>query len=456
MRHARETRGHAGRAAHTGHTGRAEHVAILGNIIVYLIMACMVAGGVASMVTPESELGKQFVEGICSIGPIFFSVAGIFASIPFLVQFIEGAFGPLFALVGADPAMAATTVIAVDMGGYQAADALAQTRESWIMAMYTGFMAGATIVYTVPIGLRMIGKNDQKYFALGIMCGFLAIPIGVLAASVITALANPVVRDVISTNAEATYQLALSFGLIFQNLVPLVVACVLIALGLHFIPNGMIRGFTVFGRFIDYAARTVLVCCILEHFTGVFTLAFGGWGFDPIMADAESLERAVEVVCSIAMMLAGAFPMVYLVKTYLAKPLGRLGRLFGLSEMATAGMLAAAANALALFPMVRDMRAEDKVKTVAFSVCGAFLIGDHLSFAANFQPTLIVPLFVGKLLAAGAAVAFVRFLALQKARALEQEDLRAQAAADGTGKDAAGAGGGAPLPDGADAEGQPA
>ena len=122
------------------------------------------------------------------------------------------------------------------------------------------------------------------------------------------------------------------------------------------------------GYWMGDAARTVLVCCILEHFTGVFTLAFGGWGFDPIMADAESLERAVEVVCSIAMMLAGAFPMVYLVKTYLAKPLGRLGRLFGLSEMATAGMLAAAANALALFPMVRDMRAEDKVKTVAFSV----------------------------------------------------------------------------------------
>lgn len=403
-------------------------MAMIGTVIVWIIMACMVVGGVASMVKPESELGNQFIEGICAIGPIFFSVAGIFASIPYLTQFVEFIFGPAFALVGADPAMASTTLIAVDMGGYQVADALAQTRESWIMAMYTGFMAGATIVYTMPIGLRMIQKKDRKYFALGTMCGFLAIPIGVFIASVITALSNPMVRDIISTNAPATYQLALSFGTIFSNLIPLIIICVLIAIGLYVIPNGMIKGFLVFGRFVDYAARTVLICSILEYFTGVFSLIFGGWGFDPIVAsDPDNLERAVEIVCYVSMMLAGAFPMVYLIKTYLAKPLGKIGHVFGLSQLATAGILATAANALALFPMIKEMAAEDKVKTVAFAVCGSFIIGDHLSFSANFQPNLIVPLFVGKLLAAAAAVVFVRFLALKKARALEEEDKAAEA-----------------------------
>lgn len=397
---------------------------LIGQVVVFIIMGCLVAGGIASMVKPGSALGNEFIEGIYAIGPIFFSVGGIFASIPYLEAFIKMAFGPAYALVGADPALAATTIIASDMGGYQVADVLAATRESWIMALFTGFMAGATIVYSLPIGLRLIDKSKHKYFALGTMCGFLAIPIGVLIASGICAFSNPMVREVISTNAEATYQLAFSWGSIFANLVPLTIICVLIAIGLKLIPEKMIKGFTVFGRFIDYAARTVLILSIVEYFTGIFSAIFGGWGFVPLMAaDDGELVRAVETCAAIAMMLAGAFPMVHLIKTYLAKPLGAVGRLFHLSDMATAGILATACNALALFPMMKDMRAVDIVKTSAFTVCGAFLIGDHLSFCANFQPSLILPLFIGKFLAASTAVAFTAALALKEAQRLEQKDI---------------------------------
>ena len=81
----------------------------------------------------------------------------------YLTAFVEGVSGPAYGALGADPAMAATTFIAVDMGGYQLADALAQTRESWIMAMMTGYMAGATIVFTIPVALKMLEKRDRKY-----------------------------------------------------------------------------------------------------------------------------------------------------------------------------------------------------------------------------------------------------------------------------------------------------
>lgn len=396
---------------------------IIGTAIVYIMMACMVAGGIASMVKPESGLGQQFVEGIYSLGPIFISVAGIFASIPYLSAFLEMVSLPAFQLVGADPALASTTIIATDMGGYQSADLLAATRESWIMAMFTGFMAGATIVYSVPIGLRMIKQKDQKYFALGIMCGFLSIPIGVFVASAICLVSEPMIREIISADAEATYQLAMQWLPMCANLIPLTVICVLIAIGLKLVPNAMIKGFTVFGRFIDYAARTVLIISIVEQFTGLPSMIWTGWGFEPLIAyDAEHLSQCVEVIGCVAMMLAGAFPMVYLIRTYLSKPLGAVGRVFHLSDLAIAGILATAANALALFPMMKDMRAEDKVKTAAFAVCGSFIIGDHLSFCATYQPTLIAPLFIGKLVAAVLAVVFTYWLALKKARQLEAEE----------------------------------
>lgn len=254
-------------------------MAIIGTIIVYIIMACMVAAAAASIIKPGCELGNQFEEGINSIGPIFLSVAGIFAAIPYISSFIMGVFGPLFNSIGADPAMAATTIIAVDMGGYQLADVIAQTRESWIMAMYNGYMAGATVIFTVPVGLKLIDKKDHKIFAMGIMCGFLSIPIGVLVSSIVTALTNPFIRETISTSTEATYQLAMSFGQIFINILPLVVICVLIAVGLMVIPNIMIKGFSIFGGFMDIAARIILVGWILEIFTGLPSKILGGWGF---------------------------------------------------------------------------------------------------------------------------------------------------------------------------------
>ncbi len=392
---------------------------MIGTVVVYIIMACAIAGAIASAIKPESELGQQFVAGIDSIGPIFLPVAGIMASAPYLTAFVETVFGPAYSALGADPAMAATTFIAVDMGGYQLADALAQTRESWIMAMMTGYMAGATIVFTIPVALKMLEKRDRKYLALGVMSGLLAIPIGVFVASAIIAFSHPVVREVVSTNAEATCQLALSWGQIGVNLIPLIIICVVLAAGLKFAPDAMIRGFIVFGRVMEAALKIVFVLVVVEYFTGLWSMLFGSFGFDPIIADDEDIFRALETSGAIGMMLCGAFPMVYLIRKHLAKPLAKIGGVFGLSSDATAGLLAGSANVLALLSMVRYLRARDKVICLSFAVCCAFLFGDHLSFTANFQPALIVPVLVGKLAAGVCAILFAQLLAVKKAEELE-------------------------------------
>lgn len=394
---------------------------LIGTIVVYIIMACAIAGCLASVIKPESELGQQFVAGIDSIGPIFLPVAGIMASAPYLTAFVSAVFGPAYSAVGADPAMTATTFIAVDMGGYQLADALAETRESWIMAMVTGYMAGATIVFSIPVALKMLEKRDRKYLALGVMSGLLAIPIGVLVASAIIAVSHPMVREIVSTNADATYQLALSWGQIGVNLIPLIIICVALAAGLKFKPDAMIKGFIVFGRVMESALKIVFVLVVVEYFTGVWSTLFGSFGFDPIIADEEDVFRALEVSGAIGMMLCGAFPMVYLIRRYLAKPLAKIGGAVGLSSDATAGLLAGSANVLALFSMVKDLRAKDKVICMAFAVCCAFLFGDHLSFTANFQPNLIVVVLAGKLAAGICAIVFAKLLAVKKAEQLERE-----------------------------------
>jgi ethanolamine transporter len=401
---------------------RGGNMDIIGNIVIYIIMACAVLGAFAATRNDEDGLGKEFMQGLYSIGPIFVPVAGIMASVPYLSLFISKVFGPVFSFIGADPSIAATTFIAVDMGGYQLADALAQSKDSWIMAMIIGFMAGATIVFSIPVGLTMLDKRDHKYMALGVMSGILSIPLGVFISSMIMKATSTQIRGEVSTNAESTYTFAPEIGTLLLNLTPLIIVVILIALGLRFIPDKMIKGFMLFGRFMDIGIKLVLVFSIVEYFTGIFSTLFGAWGFDPIIADTKDQFRALEVAGYIGIMLAGAFPMVYLIRKYLSKPLEVIGNKIGLSSEGSAGILAGAANILAMFNLIKHMRPKDKVICISFSVTSAFLIGDHLAFTANFQPNMILPVMVGKLSGGIIAIILAYWISVPKALELEKLD----------------------------------
>nr|WP_283178717.1 ethanolamine utilization protein EutH [Gemmobacter sp. 24YEA27] len=286
------------------------------------------------------------------------------------------------------------------------------------MATVVGFMSGATIIFSIPVGLAMLKKADHKYMALGIMSGILSVPVGVLISCTVIALSGLDIRPEVSTASDANFALTLGFGEIFRNLLPLIIFCVAIALGLRFAPDAMITGFLWFGKIMYAGITLVLVASIVEYFTGFFTNVFGHWGFDPIIADEADQFRALEVAGYIGIMLAGAFPMVYLLTKYLAKPMEVLGAKIGVAPEGAAGLLAACANILAMFRLVEKMRPRDKVVAIAFAVCAAFTFGDHLAFTANFQPTLIAPLILGKLLGGVAGFILAVWLSVPKAEAL--------------------------------------
>jgi ethanolamine transporter len=403
----------------------------IGTIIVYFIMLCAVIGCFAYIRDDESELGKEFIEGIYSIGAIFVPTAGILASAPYLSAFIKSVCGPMFAAVGADPAIAATTIIAVDMGGYQLADVLALTRESWIMAMVVGYMSGATIVFSIPVGLTMLAKKDHKYMALGVMAGLLSIPVGVFVTCSMLSVSDLMVRGMISANADSAYMLALSFKTIFLNLLPLTIFCVTLAVGLKIIPNTMIKGFLFFGNTMSTVLTLVLVFSIVEMYTGFFSNVCGAWGFDPIIADPKDQFRALEIAGYIGTMLCGAFPMVHLIKKYCAKPMEIIGSKVGLASTGAAGILAAAANILAMFRLIGGMRPKDKVLCIAFSVCAAFTFGDHLAFTANFQPNMILPVMTGKLCGGMAGFGLAYLLSVPAAMAIQKEEAEANGSDEG-------------------------
>ncbi len=300
---------------------------------------------------------------------------------------------------------------------------MAEDPEGWVLGLITGFQSGATLIFVIPVGLAMLNKADHKYMALGIMAGLLSIPISIITVAMAMQWLGLGVRPDIATSGPATQALNFTLPLLLRNLLPLILFCVVLAAALRYLPGLMVRLFLALGRLIYAAVTLILVASIVEYFTGAFTNTFGSWGFAPIIADEDDQFRALEIAGYIGIMLCGAFPMVCLIKRYLSRPLELVAGKLGMSPVGAAGILAASANILAMFRLVADMPPKDKVLVIAFSVCAAFTFGDHMAFSANFQPTLILPLIIGKLSGGFIGMAIAYWLAVPKALQLGNEEL---------------------------------
>lgn len=394
----------------------------LGQYAIDIVMLFVALGTIAAVRDDSSGMGLEFMEGLRTIGILFVPVGAVLAAAPLLSAFIAKFIAPLFVALGADPGMAATTLISVDMGGYQMADALSASREHWIIASFNGFLLGPHVVFTIPVALAMLPKRDHRYLALGMMAGLITIPLALFFGLGIAALTHPMIRPIVATDAERTYRLAITFTQIAHDLIPLTIIVAAIVLGLRFVPDLMVKGFMIFGRIADAAIKLILGACIIEYFTGVFRFLFGSWPFDPLLADKANLIRGLEIAGYIGIMLAGAFPMVYFIRKYCGGPLERAGRLIGFSTAGSGGIIATTANPLTLFRMIPEMDARNKVMTIAYAVCGSWVLGDSLAFISNFQPSLIVPLMTGKLVAACCGIVVARWLAVPRAIKFEQEE----------------------------------
>ena len=166
----------------------------------------------------------------------------------------------------------------------------------------------------------------------------------------------------------------------------------------------MILGFTAFGKVILAVITVGLTASIVETLTGLVLIP----GLAP-------LSEGYEIIGSIAIVLAGAFPLVYVITKVFRKPLLRLGKLLGMNEVAAAGLVASLANSIPMFGMVHEMDDRGKVVNIAFAVSAAFVLGDHLGFTAGFAPELLLPVIVAKLTGGISAVAVALLLTRRRA-----------------------------------------
>ena len=127
------------------------------------------------------------------------------------------------------------------------------------------------------------------------------------------------------------------------------------------------------------------------------------------------IEEGFATVGNIAIVLAGAFPLVYVLTKVLRKPLMAVGRLIGINDTAAAGLVASLANSIPMFSMVKDMDRRGKIVNIAFAVSAAFVFGDHLGFTAGYEPEMLLPVILAKLVAGITAIPVAIFLSRKTA-----------------------------------------
>ena len=348
-------------------------------ILIAVMAVFALAGALDRIFGNRLGLGKEFENGILAMGSLAMAMVGVICLAPVLARVLRPVVVPVFAFLGADPAMFAGTILACDMGGGSLALELTEDPQAAMLGgVLTGSMLGATVVFTIPVAMGILSEADRPAMAKGILCGIVTIPLGILVGGLVAGF--PVMK-------------------VLRNLLPIVVIAGLIVIGLWRWEKAMIRGFGIFGKGITALITAGLAAAIFQELTG--------WVLIPGMAP---ITDGFATVGAIAIVLAGAFPLVFVITKLLRKPLLKLGRLLRINDIAAAGLVATLANSIATFGMVKDMDERGKVVNIAFAVSAAFVFGDHLGYTAGFAPDMLPGMILGKLAGGITAAALALWL----------------------------------------------
>ena len=272
----------------------------------------------------------------------------------------------VFDMLKMDPGMFGS-ILAIDMGGYQMAMDLAADPE---LGRFAGIVIsaifGCTVVFTIPVGMGAMGEEDRPLFTRGILLGLSTMPAGILAGGLAAGI---------------------SVGRILIFALPVLLLSALLAFGLWKKPVAVADGFRVFAEGIRRLAILGLMLGAVAYMTG--------W---KLIADMAPLEEAMEVVCSIAIVMLGSMPLAELLQRILRKPFAWLGGKTGLNSVSMTALLIGMVSVVPALAMFPRMDRRGKIVNGAFLVCGASCFAAHLGFAVGVEPELVGALLAAKLL----------------------------------------------------------
>ena len=341
--------------------------------VLSVIMAIgLVFGGLAWLFDKESRYGKSFEQAINLMGPLVLSMVGLICLAPVFSYYLGPVVGPAFRWIGVDPAMFGG-LLPLDMGGYQIAMELA---DAPLVGSYAGIVVGAifgtTVVFTIPLSVGVLTRDERSLFFRGIAYGLVAMPVGLVLGALLSGL---------------------SFVQALQQNVPIFVLCLLLLLLMRTKPLKVALLFDGFANGIRTVGLIGLLLAAVAYLLDV-----------EIVPRMSSLGEGVSIVVSVTVYLMGSLPLSELLYKVLRAPIARLAALLEVNDYSVLGLLVSTISVVPGIMMMKNMDAKGKVLNAAYIVSAASALAAHLAFTMTVEPDLAVALLVSKIVGGAAAL----------------------------------------------------
>lgn len=355
--------------------------------VLYIMCAFFLVGGIDFIFGSRLGLGNKFADGVRAMGTLALGIIGIYTLSPFLLTVLSPAAEAVSALLRIDPSVLPACIFPVDMGGYPISVNLA---ENAAIGRFSGVIIasalGATVSFSIPVAGGFIRPENSARFAEGLVIGIISIVPGCFLAGIAGGIPA---------------------WTLLWNMLPLFVIVALLSFGLLKAPGGTIRGFIVFGKLVTALGVVGLL------FQGLYVLA----GIR-ILPEMTAFSDTAVIVGRIALVLAGAYPLMEILNRLLKKSFSGIGAFLGVNAPSVAAAVGNLASNLLVFGTFDDLDERGKVLCTSLAVSGAFVLGGQFAYVASVEPGMVGPYFVSKF--GSGAISVLIFLFLRR-RAMKTE-----------------------------------
>lgn len=361
-----------------------ENFSVNTAIMIVMMFFCVV-GGVDKIRGNKYGYGEKFDEAFATLKPLTLALVGIFTLVPILQLILEPIISPVYEFFGASPAMFAGTILPIDSGGYPLAMQLAG--DDVAIGNFSGVVLGSTFgcifIGMIPISLSILKEEDYDCLSAAVLVAIITIPLGCIAGGLAMNL--------------TPYKISITE--IMVNLLPVIIASVIIAMGLVFRPRQFMKAFCAIGKGVQTLLTIAIVLAAFQSVTGLRLPLFYLMVEPSIEGGNSPLMDGLLIVGKIGLILSGAFPMVLWMTRTFKRPIRKIAEKLGMDEAGGAALLATLASYFPALELIEKMNKKSRLLVIAFSISATFVLGDHLAFIAGVNQEMVLPMIISKMVA---------------------------------------------------------
>ncbi|NLD19700.1 MAG: ethanolamine utilization protein EutH [Clostridiales bacterium] len=277
-------------------------------MIFLLLMSCL--GFIDKFLGNKWGLMKPFNEGMALIGELLVYIVGVYCVGLSLATTFAGHIAGATEGWFFDPSVISGSILASDLGGYPVSTTIAQNP---LIGRFSGVVIAGTlgilISFYLPVYLADLKGEDADKLTLGFLFGIVVLPVTMIVGGLF---------------------LEISPGALIKNLIPVIIFCGLLLLGLLKAKKATITALGVFGK-------------VFRVFTfGSFFIVVLGLFFPKLSLIDRTLSLdAVVMVARMGVTIAGSLVTVEICRRVFKKQLDALSAKLRINDWSLLGMLVA-------------------------------------------------------------------------------------------------------------------